>query len=630
MVKVTAQIRSKVIEKHLYGYSFSQIGREVGISKTMSYNIVQDWNSRISFLDIDDIRIFLSHLRKSDITIEQCVKGYRSIQLLQQLGVVDDSALEEWASEEEEIERGQLSENHIAGTQDNKETSTDSKLSYPMNPYHKSPKENQNSLKSTYQFNYFVQEIYNNCKYRKIKPYIIIRWIEDLFNFYSNIDYEPIDDNVYNSSNTDQKNSNVVESQSVRQNEEYDSEVPFISTVSNFIKVKKKNINYLQVKKNSIAKEIAVLEKQKTESVSELDKVIEKEKKAYSYFNWYNTISQYLFNKYEILLEQEIDLFARAFQDFKQYNYSATKILSEYKIINSLRNEIKRIRDEIQSNSLKKDNILKKITSLEDRSNYYQQTIKIYEELNKEGLGLSELKRLNYLVMESAYANGLEVRDAIKNFLKDVEDNYDNKLGFEKKISELKSEMKKLEQQVPEYQFYLKLQGIVSPTLIHLHNSGVTNEDIIEMNHLVLEFKDGNFLSDPINKNYNNLIPDTNSNVVKNHYWKVFVDKLKELKNINLQIQKQSEILINLKREISRIEENKQNIDKAYVNAVAILNNVLTKLDQYNALNKLINEKIEDKIIKPIPVVFPVFIKYNSSANKKLDNKKDNDHDKDK
>ena len=250
--------------------------------------------------------------------------------------------------------------------------------------------------------------------------------------------------------------------------------------------------------------------------------------------------------------------------------------------------------------------------------------------MNKEGLGLSELKRLNYLVMESAYAKGLEVRDALKNFLKDVEDNYDNKLGFEKKINELKSEMKKLEQQVPEYQFYLKLQGIVSPTLIHLHNSGVTNEDIIEMNHLVLEFKDGNFLSDPINKNYNNLIPDTNSNIVKNHYWKVFVDKLKELKNINLQIQKQSEILINLKREISRIEENKQNIDKAYVNAVAILNNVLTKLDQYNALNRLINEKIEDKIIKPIPVVFPVFIKYNSSANKKLDNKKDNDHDKDK
>lgn len=447
--------------------------------------------------------------------------------------------------------------------------------------------------------------------------------------FYSNIDYESIDDNAYNSSNTDQKNSNAVESQSVRQNEEYDSEVPFISTVSNFIKVKKKNINYLQVKKNSIAKEIAVLEKQKTESVSELDKVIEKEKKAYSYFNWYNTLSRHLFNRYEILLEQEIDLFARAFQDFKQYNYSVTKILSEYKIIKSLRNEIKRIRDEIQSNTLKRDNILKEITSLEDRSNYYQQTIKIYEELNKEGLGLSELKRLNYLVMELAYANGLEVRDAIKNFLKDVEDNYDNKLGFEKKINELKSEMKKLEQQVPEYQFYLNLQGIVSPTLIHLHNSGVTNEDIIEMNHLVLEFKDGNFLSDPINTNYNNLVPDTNSNVVKNHYWKVFVDKLKELKNINLQIQKQSEILINLKREISRIEANKQNIDKAYVNAVAILNNVLTKLDQYNALNSLINEKIEYKIIKPIPVVFPVFIKYNSSANKKLDNKKENDHDKD-
>jgi hypothetical protein len=72
MVKVTPSIRSQVIKKHLYMYSLSQIGKEVGILKTAAYIIVQDWNSRVSFLDVDDIRIFLSHLRKSGITIEMC------------------------------------------------------------------------------------------------------------------------------------------------------------------------------------------------------------------------------------------------------------------------------------------------------------------------------------------------------------------------------------------------------------------------------------------------------------------------------------------------------------------------------------------------------------------------------
>jgi transposase-like protein len=96
MVKVTASVRSQVIEKYLYRYSLSQIAKEIGISKTTAYNIVQDWNSKVSFLDVEDIRIFLSHLRKSGITIEECVQGYRTIQILKQFGVEDDDELEEW------------------------------------------------------------------------------------------------------------------------------------------------------------------------------------------------------------------------------------------------------------------------------------------------------------------------------------------------------------------------------------------------------------------------------------------------------------------------------------------------------------------------------------------------------
>jgi orotate phosphoribosyltransferase-like protein len=81
LVKATASIRSQVIEKHLYGHSLSQIAKEIGISKTNSYNIVQDWNSRVSSLNIDDIRIFLSNIGKSGITIEEYVQGYRTAQI---------------------------------------------------------------------------------------------------------------------------------------------------------------------------------------------------------------------------------------------------------------------------------------------------------------------------------------------------------------------------------------------------------------------------------------------------------------------------------------------------------------------------------------------------------------------
>lgn len=296
MVKVIAPIRSQVIEKHLYGHSLSQIAKEIGISKTTSYNIVQDWNSRVSSLDIDDIRIFLSNIRKSGITIEQCVQGYRTAQILKQFGVEDDE-LEKWAYKDEEIEADERSEKPNLDTHYKKEYSIDLKPPNPNSLFHKLPKENKNSMVKTYQFSYFVEDIYQKCKNHNIKPSIVVGWIEDLFSFYS-VSYNQLtDDGIDKYSKADQKNTNVAEFQRSGSDEIYHPELPLTSNVSSFIKDKKKNIKYLENKKNSISTDISVLEKQRMERTSELNKVIEKEKKVYSYFNWYNNLRQYLFNK---------------------------------------------------------------------------------------------------------------------------------------------------------------------------------------------------------------------------------------------------------------------------------------------------------------------------------------------
>jgi len=205
----------------------------------MVHNIVQDWNLKVSMLNLDDIRIFLSHLRKADITIGQCVQGYRTTYLLKQLSV-DDDEFDEWLSADEEMQDDQISENHVAGARHINSKPIDFELPYLENSSDKSPKENNNSLKSTYQFDYFVKSIYNHCKNHKIKPSIIVRWIDDLFSFYSNSDSDSIDDPVYKFSNNDQKNTKVEVSPVLRQIEKYGSEIPFISNVSNFINAKKR------------------------------------------------------------------------------------------------------------------------------------------------------------------------------------------------------------------------------------------------------------------------------------------------------------------------------------------------------------------------------------------------------
>ena len=117
----------------------------------------------------------------------------------------------------------------------------------------------------------------------------------------------------------------------------------------------------------------------------------------------------------------------------------------------------------------------------------------------------------------------------------DVKNNTIIELAFESTINNLKAKMEKLQAEVPAYKWYLQLQGVASPTIIHLNRCGVTNEDHLNINSLVLSFKNSNFIDD--------LAPTRNGNgVIKtgtlnnNEYWKRFIEKLKRLKNIHLAI----------------------------------------------------------------------------------------------
>ena len=99
-------------------------------------------------------------------------------------------------------------------------------------------------------------------------------------------------------------------------------------------------------------------------------------------------------------------------------------------------------------------------------------------------------------LVEISTDNSLPDNEALSKFLNDVEKQYDNKLGFESTIKSLKTEKEKLQEEVPEYKYYLQLQGIVSHHIFHLNNSGVTNEDIINIYNLVTSLKNTGFVDD--------------------------------------------------------------------------------------------------------------------------------------
>lgn len=74
------------------------------------------------------------------------------------------------------------------------------------------------------------------------------------------------------------------------------------------------------------------------------------------------------------------------------------------------------------------------------------QNLAIYAKLFDMGFGLKELKLLWHTIYEIDYANNIPREDAVKKFFKDVEDHYDDKLGFESKVGSMQEELNHLDQ----------------------------------------------------------------------------------------------------------------------------------------------------------------------------------------
>ena len=61
-----------------------------------------------------------------------------------------------------------------------------------------------------------------------------------------------------------------------------------------------------------------------------------------------------------------------------------------------------------------RDKLLKEIEFLEEKRSYYIQSMNTFEELQKRGLGLKELKRLFSTLVEISRANNLPDNEALQ------------------------------------------------------------------------------------------------------------------------------------------------------------------------------------------------------------------------
>ena len=93
--------------------------------------------------------------------------------------------------------------------------------------------------------------------------------------------------------------------------------------------------------------------------------------------------------------------------------------------------------------------------------------------------GLEELKLLSNTINEIAVANNMPLNEAQQKFFKDIEEQYDKKIGFESKVQNLKTEVNTLTQEKKRLHEELLAQPLIGPILFGLFQIGVNEQDIL-------------------------------------------------------------------------------------------------------------------------------------------------------
>ena len=233
------------------------------------------------------------------------------------------------------------------------------------------------------------------------------------------------------------------------------------------------------------------------------------------------------------------------------------------------------------------------------------------------GFGLKELRQLWDMIGEIADANKISHREAVPKFLKDVQEQYDRKVGFEIKVNEKRGELASITRELNNSRQNLLFVPLIGPSLSNLLQKGISEQDIININQLVE------------NSTTTKDIDKSNKITSKFEYWKILIEELKEYENVKQAIKEQQENHDRLQKQINYLDKQKQEILKYLQIAISFINTINNRIYYYKGFIDLFNKDLNYyKFNVPgsrpsYPFIF--IINKDMEKDKDEDNKKGND-----
>ncbi len=291
----------------------------------------------------------------------------------------------------------------------------------------------------------FILHVYNNCIDLGVSPDNVASHIKDLLEF---------------SKNT---NNNAVP----------------LSQISDFIQLKTNEKKKLEEEIQTLKDEIKTLNEKKLDSEHRRASALYEEHMTAVELKSYSDLKEEL-GQYRIPIH-DVSKFAKAVWGISQKGYDVGKVIEEFSELESTRSNYLDYKASMPDLKIKYDGLNQEYSKLEQSVNSCKQKLSLNNELQAMGFGIKELKLLRNTIKEIADANNIPPDQAQQKFYKDIEEQYDDKLGFEAQLNKLRSEIATVSTNLTFLRTAILVQPLVGPSLQRLFSKGLSEQDIVEL-----------------------------------------------------------------------------------------------------------------------------------------------------
>ncbi|HEX6029240.1 MAG TPA: hypothetical protein VFY64_09385, partial [Nitrososphaeraceae archaeon] len=199
---------------------------------------------------------------------------------------------------------------------------------------------------------------------------------------------------------------------------------------------------YMQQKieeKQRLEQEIRTLRETKLSAQNECDEALRSNSITIDTLHGYMRLRECLLEEYGLSIGEEEDDDAlpkliNVINNLKRFGYDAKTITKNLSNINNLQTREKELQSQVDGLESRLKRAEQDYSIVEEKLASSKQALGVYNELQNMGFDLKELKLLKYIVTEISKSNNIDPFSAVKKFFDDIKEQYDNKLGFERKI----------------------------------------------------------------------------------------------------------------------------------------------------------------------------------------------------